>query len=599
MLKKEIVEKISKYFKLTEFEAERVYDDIFSIIINGVKEDNIVDIANFGEFIVKYNNGKDENGDNGSEYKKTVEFLASSNIEDELNQDLSTAKPPAAMQTGGEVSKDESSSGFSIEDELRRKREEIISKITGPVQKKTPERELGKREGEKEDEAKTEKKVEEKKEETVKEKPAVPVSEIKEEKPAGEKERIVHPTEEKPTEEKPSEEKEAVKDTDKDEDMSSKTFSDYFSEVEGEKPAPEKKDVIPKSAVLLHNEITGGTETPGETGVPGGQFPQTEPEKQTLLPVDEKASEHVAEDNSYYIWYKDSESNPIDTQTLSYEYELLYQATKEAEYKSKLKIYVTSFILFFSIVLILLLFSPLLYKLFFSPVEIQRIENSQNTPDISEQKAIPNVIQEKDASQQTLNTPPVETSNNTQSQQETQKPEIQQQVTQQQNQTKVDQNSDNKNQDDQKTVTPPVTKQENKIQQQTSLEQAGKQQNNQTQKQKFNNKLEGVTKNSLGWMDEKLKVIYIQLENGKFTIQESAWDSNSKASKRISTIESYGIKGLKGNVVKADLGAKGTWYRARFGEFSTLEEAHRKAAELRGKENMKLAMLFMSFLMFA
>ena len=103
----------------------------------------------------------------------------------------------------------------------------------------------------------------------------------------------------------------------------------------------------------------------------------------------------------------------------------------------------------------------------------------------------------------------------------------------------------------------------------------------------------------MGWMDEKLKVIYIQLENGKFSIQESAWDSNTKASKRISTVESFGIKGLKGNVVKADLGAKGTWFRVRFGEFSTLEEAHQKAVELRSKENIRIAMLFMSFLMFA
>ena len=72
-----------------------------------------------------------------------------------------------------------------------------------------------------------------------------------------------------------------------------------------------------------------------------------------------------------------------------------------------------------------------------------------------------------------------------------------------------------------------------------------------------------------------------------------------KANKRISTVEAYGIKGLKGSVLKADLGAKGTWFRSRFGEFSTLEEAHQKAAELRGKENMKIAMLFISLLMFA
>ena len=599
MLKKEIVEKISKYFKLTEFEAERVYDDIFSIIINGVKEDNIVDIADFGEFIVKYNNGKNGNGGNGSEYKKTVEFLASSQIEEELNPDLSSSRPPLTMQTEGQVSKDESSSGSSIEEELRRKREEIIGKITGPVLQKPPEMNLETPEGKKEESAQKESEIEEeKKEEPVKE-TVTPVSESKEEeKPVKEPEEPVPSEEEKTAEEKPSEEK--AKETEKTEDLSSKSFSDYFSEVKEQKPEPEKKDVIPQSAVLLHNEITGGAGTPGETGAPGGQYPQTEPEKQALQPVEEESAEHVAGDNSYYIWYKDSESNPIDTQTLSYEYELLYQATKEAEYKSKLKIYVTSFILFFSIVLILLIFSPLLYKWFFSPAEIQNIENTQDAPDVSEHKAIPNVIQENNTTQQTLVVPPSETPNKTQEQQQvTQQNTGQQQVNQQQTQTQANQNDTKQNQTEQKTVTPPVTKKDVKADEKNSLEQAGQQKSNQIQPPKVENNLAGVTRNSMGWMDEKLKVIYIQLENGKFTIQESAWDSNSKANKRISTVESFGIKGLKGNVVKADLGAKGTWYRVRFGEFSSLEEAHQKAIELRNKEGMRIAMLFVSFIMFA
>ena len=595
MLKKEIVEKISKYFKLTDFEAERVYEDIFSIIINGVKEDNIVDIADFGEFIVKYNNGKNGNGGNGSEYKKTVEFLASSHIEEELNPDLSTVKPPLKMQTDKQVSKDEGSSGSSIEDELRRKREEIISKMTGPVLQKPPEMNLETPGSKKEESAQKESEAEEeKKEEPVKEETAAPVSEVKdEEKPVSEPEKPVPSAEEKASEETVSEEK--AKETQKSEDLSSKSFSDYFSEVKEEKPAPEKKDVIPQSAVLLHNEITGA---PGDTGTTGGQYPQVEPEKQSLQPVEEEVAEHIAGDNSYYIWYKDSESNPVDTQTLSYEYELLYQATKEAEYKSKLKIYVTSFILFFSIVLILLIFSPLLYKLFFSPAEIQNIENTQDAPDVSEQKAIPNVIQENNTTQQTQVVPPADTSNKTQVQQQvTQQPVNKEQETKQQTQSK--ENSNQQNQTEQKTVTPPVTKKDVKADQKNSLEQAGQHNNNQTQQPKVENNIAGVTRNSMGWMDEKLKVIYIQLENGKFTIQESAWDSNTKASKRISTVESFGIKGLKGNVVKADLGAKGTWFRVRFGEFSTLEEAHQKAVELRSKENIRIAMLFMSFLMFA
>src|SRR5258706_6694742 len=84
MLKEEIIEKISKYFKLTAFEAEKIYNDIFSVIVSGVKHDNIVDVTNFGEFIIKHNNG---NGDaDKTPYKKTVEFLATSKLEDEINQ---------------------------------------------------------------------------------------------------------------------------------------------------------------------------------------------------------------------------------------------------------------------------------------------------------------------------------------------------------------------------------------------------------------------------------------------------------------------------------------------------------------------------------
>ncbi|HWA07592.1 MAG TPA: HU family DNA-binding protein, partial [Ignavibacteria bacterium] len=79
MIKQEIIEKISKYFKLTNFEAEKIYDDIFAGIIKGVKEDNIADITNLGEFIIKYNSGDENN-------KKTVEFLPTLSLEEEINQ---------------------------------------------------------------------------------------------------------------------------------------------------------------------------------------------------------------------------------------------------------------------------------------------------------------------------------------------------------------------------------------------------------------------------------------------------------------------------------------------------------------------------------
>ena len=79
MVKQEIIEKICKYFKLTNFEAEKIYDDIFAGIIQGVKDDNIAEITNLGEFIIKYNNSDITN-------RKTVDFLPTLTLEDEINQ---------------------------------------------------------------------------------------------------------------------------------------------------------------------------------------------------------------------------------------------------------------------------------------------------------------------------------------------------------------------------------------------------------------------------------------------------------------------------------------------------------------------------------
>ncbi len=548
--------------------------------------------------------------------------------------------------------KNSTAEGSSIEEELRRKREEILSKITGPILTVPPILSLDQKEEKPAETPEPEKIEEQAPAEDITEAPVTPVTEEHE----GIKEPDVKTVE-----------KEAEEQVD---ELSQKSFSDYFSEVSGEtKPvtAPEplkepEKDVIPKSAVLLHNEIVGSSEPP-KTPL------KEEPVKTSIPPVTETPvqPERRAEDNSYYIWYKDSESNPTDTQTLSYEYELLYQATKEAEYKSKLRIYVTTFITFFSIVLLLLIFSPLIYKFFFTPEEFkQNIEKTQEPPpDVSEQKGTPNVIPETNTQQSEQNqvqppqdtssgkqevqnlqteqqsteqTPPVkkeekqitrETSKQQKLEEKKQEQEKQKQLKQekkkqeqeqreqkkqerkkqeQQKQEQKKQEQQQKEQKKQELKKQEQQKQEQKKQEQLQKEQKKQEQQKQEQKKQeqqkkeqqkppVEKKIEGLVKNSMGWMDDKNKVIYIQLENGKYTIQESAWDSEAKASKRLSTIESLGISGLKGNIVKADLGAKGIWFRARFGEFSSLEEAQKKAEELRSKEKIKLhAMLAYLFL---
>ncbi|MGH2574167.1 MAG: HU family DNA-binding protein, partial [Ignavibacteria bacterium] len=71
MIKEELIEKISKYFRLNQFESEKIFDDFFSIIMYGVKDDKIADVSNFGEFKVKY----DEKG-------KSIEFMESRALKD-------------------------------------------------------------------------------------------------------------------------------------------------------------------------------------------------------------------------------------------------------------------------------------------------------------------------------------------------------------------------------------------------------------------------------------------------------------------------------------------------------------------------------------
>ncbi len=618
MLKEEIVEKISKYFKLTSFEAEKIYDDIFSIIISGVKQDNIVDVANFGEFIIKFNKGNGDSSETNG-YKKTVEFLATSKLEDEINQNAGetvymtpsitetapvnqTIKPPVqeTKETADlpEMHDIPETASNPVEDELRKKREEILGKITKPAEEipKTFQQSgltkpLWKIPAPEKDKAPVENVAEEK---TVK-----PLQQIIEPvKIENIQDNAVKPrVEETKSEEKKTEEKKP----EEIEDLSKKNFSDFFTELKEENKRttsnfeetteqPALHNVIPPSVVELHNEITGPVQH--ETA----SFPTVESIKAPVTTNGNGSTngsgEYRASDNSYYIWYKDVEANATDTQNLSYEYELLYQATKEAEYKSKLKIYVTTFIIFFSIVLVLLIFSPVIYKIFFKPVETPKTEQLNEEQPVTEQtapnnKAEQNVLPDANNTNPQNVTPPV-TENQQQSRQQ---PNTTQNTTQNETQNNT-QNPPQQTTEQPKTETksePPVQKQ------QTSEPPV---QQNQKQPQQEAG-LDGVTQNSMGWMDDKYKVIYVKLDNGKYTIQESAWDSDAKANKRIGIVQSLKIGGMTGSVVKADLGTKGMWFRARFGEFSTLGQARQKAEELRKKEGLKLQASLLIFLLTA
>jgi len=531
MIRLEVIEKISKYFRLTQFEAEKVYEEIFSLIAQGVKEDSIIDIANFGEFIIKYNNGKND-GDGNSfidNYKKTVEFLASSSLEAEIGgrsrENTSMSNITGISDSTERTANTGEYSSGSVEEELRKKREALLNRISiHPLQDASQER-----------------KMHETDTNVVIPPPIVAPEILEQEKeiPQQEVTPLTGETEEvsETTADSVPGAGEKSDETllEPEEDISKKSFSDYFSEVnDTNRPLEQTSQVLPKSAIDLHNEITG-----------------TAKDELVAEPINfqpERPLESKIEDKSYYIWYKDSESSPADTQNLSYEYELLYQATKEAEYKSKLKIYVSTFIIFFSIVLILLIFSPLIYKVFFTPIELQNTDilgekNVNQTSEVPDQSASQNVVQE--TSSQDIN------------------------------KTQPDTGS--------KTSIPPVSQQQSGPPPQKVEEQKPEQNPPPVQQKVEEPRIEGITENSIGWTDGKFKVVYAKLDNGKIAIQESSWDLEAKANRRITQIESYKIAGLKGSVAKVDVSGKGSWYRVRLGEFSTLQEARSKAEELRKK----------------
>lgn len=209
----------------------------------------------------------------------------------------------------------------------------------------------------------------------------------------------------------------------------------------------------------------------------------------------------------YYIWYRDSVPDEIDTNIISEEYELLYQCVNLVEYKSRLNMYVSVYSACLTVIILILLSSP------FLPDALATF-----TANRSEVTAVNNSISTAE-----LNTAELNTS-------EVKKPAGE---------------------------TP-----------------------------------EGITKNSIGFTDLKNNVMYVMLPNGKYSIQESSWNNEEKASSRVKRLNSLGIKYTNGKIVKAviekaDIPTKGVWYRTRVGEFVTINEAIETAAKIRTEERTK------------
>lgn len=288
-----------------------------------------------------------------------------------------------------------------------------------------------------------------------------------------------------------------------------------------------------------HPEDTAPLQAPAESEV-------VIPDK-PIITLGDQTKHPAVSDDSYYIWYKDAESTPAETDTLSYEYELMYQAAKESEYQSKMKIYAASFVFFFSFVLFMLILSPVIYKKYFVTEDLQSFGETLMSSN-NEQKAAPNKLKTTDITENIQAFPSLQ-------------------------QIEEDEEDFNSVRGKSLQNTRQVENKDALPKEQSTV------QLKQNEQPVTQNEPADLRKTSGGWADDKYNVLYIKLDNGKYTIQESSWDSNEKAGKRKAEIEKLGIAGLSGTVVETDLGDKGKWYRVRFGEFSTLADARKKVEE--------------------
>ena len=204
----------------------------------------------------------------------------------------------------------------------------------------------------------------------------------------------------------------------------------------------------------------------------------------------------------YYIWYRDSVPDEIDTNIISEEYELLYQCVNLVEYKSRLNMYVSVYSACLTVLILILLTSP------FLPDALATF-----TANRSELTAVNNNISTAEPNTVEVKKPAGETP-------------------------------------------------------------------------------EGMTKNSIGFTDLKNNVMYVMLPNGKYSIQESSWNNEVKASGRVKRLNSFGLKYTNGKLVKAviekaDIPTKGVWYRTRVGEFATINGAIEIAVKIRTEERTK------------
>jgi hypothetical protein len=101
--------------------------------------------------------------------------------------------------------------------------------------------------------------------------------------------------------------------------------------------------------------------------------------------------------------------------------------------------------------------------------------------------------------------------------------------------------------------------------------------------------VEGLSGGNLGFRDQINNVIYVNLPNGKVSIQESSWNTEEKGLSRVAWLKSLGRLFPEGSdietvIEKVDLLQNGVWYRTMIGEFASITDAIAFAEQIRAIE---------------
>lgn len=253
---------------------------------------------------------------------------------------------------------------------------------------------------------------------------------------------------------------------------------------------------------------------------------------------------YMKDDGGYYIWFKDSAAADVDASHITSEHELLYQGKHYPRRKSKLSLYVTAYSICLVIVITMLIMSPFLS----APLHMNNMLHAESPTSHAKSQLQAKAMGNMDG------IPADGHTNDYISNEIPLGPPTMEQYLAELNTTSVNSTSINVPSTDIKPITklPAIL-----------------------------NDTARFTQNSIGITDKLYNVIYVQQNDGGFSVQESSWSNGDAAMNRIKELTSLNIPKTKPYISKAELQDKGIRYRVVVGEFKTLDEAIKAAGKLR------------------